>query len=82
MISLKLFFAFLLEFNDLLKDNWNSPIIITTLVRFLESLFSGSTGDIDTSIQTTCRSHPALVRGLKLLYISGHIGASLCLSTW
>ncbi len=36
----------LLEFNDLLKDNWNSPIIITTLVRFLESLFSGSTGDI------------------------------------
>lgn len=35
-----------LESNELLKESWNSPIIITTLVRFLESLFSGSTGDV------------------------------------
>lgn len=27
----------------LLQDNWDSPIIVTTMVRFLENVFSGST---------------------------------------
>lgn len=30
----------------LLTDRWNAPIVITTMVQFLESLYSGSSGDL------------------------------------
>ena len=33
------------ERNKLLSENWDSPIIFTTMVQFLDSLFSGKTSD-------------------------------------
>ena len=36
----------ILKNRELLEDNWSSPIILTTMVRFLEVLFDGSNSNI------------------------------------